>query len=126
MAEVSYRAPSDLELAFLRAVTRGYPELAEQIESCTIADYDPTGWCYVRATFGPPSPISNPHDGPTLKTDDPHHPFLEIILWTNDAGMLKSVEIVDYGEPSLGDPYRLFVDAANNGRLSERRRHRHS
>ncbi|MGC2405478.1 MAG: hypothetical protein WA431_03630 [Candidatus Cybelea sp.] len=121
MAVVGYRAPNDLELAFLRVVTRGFPELVEQIESCTIADYDPTGWCYVRATCGPPSLIGNPHDGPTLKTADPNHPFLEIILWTNDAGMLKSVEIVDYGLDALVDePYRLFVDAANNGRLDYR------
>jgi hypothetical protein len=121
MTGVSYRAPSDLELAFLRIVTRGFPELAEQIESCTVADYDPTGWCYVRATCGPPSSIANPHDGPTLKTGNPNHPFLEIILWTNDDGMLKSVEVVDYALDALvDDPYRLFVDAANRGRLDYR------
>jgi hypothetical protein len=122
MTAVSYRVPTDLELAFLRIVTRGFPELAEQIESCEVADYDPTGWCYVCATWGPPSPIANPADGPTLKTGDPNHPFVEIILWTNDGGMLKSVEIVDYGlGPSLDNPYQLFVDAAKSGRLDYRK-----
>jgi hypothetical protein len=122
MTAVIYRAPTDLELTFLRVVTRGFPELAEQIESCDLAEYDLTGWCYVRATCGPPLLTANPHDGPTLKTEDPNHPFLEIILWTNDAGMLKSVELVDYGPaPSLHNPYQLFVDAAKSGHLKYRR-----
>jgi hypothetical protein len=121
VAAAKYRAPTALELAFLRAVTLGFPELADQIESCEVADYDPTGWCYVRVISGQPSRVVNPIDGPTLTTGDPNNPFVEIILWTNDDGMLKSVEIVDYGlGPSHDDPYKLFADAAKGGRLEYR------
>lgn len=88
----------------MRVVTHGFPELEKQIECCEVADYDPTGWCCVRVTRVPPSPIVNPADGPTVRTGDPKNPFLEIILWTNIAGMLKSAEIVDYGAPPLEDP----------------------
>jgi hypothetical protein len=63
----------------------------------------------------------NPVDGPTLKTGDPDNLFVEIILWTNDAGMLKSVEVVQYGrELSPYNPYQLFVDAAKSERLNYR------
>lgn len=118
MPDLSYRAPTGLELEFLRVATHGFSELSEQIESCAIADYDPTGWCYVRATAGPPSRTANPHKGPDLKTGDPSDPFVQIILWTNDAGMLNRVEIVDYGlGPSLENPYQVFVGAAKNGCL---------
>ena len=120
MPEVSYHTPSDLELSFLRIVTRGFPELAEQIESCKVADYDPTGWCEVRATCGPPYFIANPEDGPGLKTGDPKIPYIEILLWTNEAGMLKEVEIVQYGDGYFSNPYQLFVDAANSGSLEYR------
>lgn len=119
MAPPDYRTPSELELVFLRAVTRGYPELEKQIESCEVADYDPAGRCYVHSTGGPPSAIVNPADGPTLDAREPHKLHVDILLWTNEAGMLKAVEIVDYGTlpPSLGRPYQLFVDAAKRGCL---------
>jgi len=121
VAAANYHAPTDIELAFLRVVARGFPELEKQIESCEVAHYDPTGWCYVRAICGPPSPIVNPGEGPALRTDDPNNPFVEVLLWTNDAGMLKSVEIVEYGcGPSLHKPYQLFVDAANSACLEYR------
>ncbi len=117
----NYRAPTDLERAFLRVVTLGFPELEKQIECCEVAPYDPTGWCYVRVDCGPPLPIHNPADGPSLSSDDPNHPFIEILLWTNDDGMLKWVEIVDYGpKPTLENAYQLFVDAAKSGRLGYR------
>jgi hypothetical protein len=117
----NYRAPTELESAFLRVVTQGFPELESQIESCEVTDYDPTGWCYVHVTCGPPSPTANPVDGPTLKTGDPNNPFVETILWTNDAGMLKSVEVVEYGRgPSPDNPYELFVEAAKSRRLDYR------
>ena len=121
MVAANYHTPTALELAFLRAVTHGFPELETQIESCEVANFDPTGWCYVCAPSGPPSPVVSPADGPTLKGNDPNNPFVEILLWTNNAGMLKSVEIVDYGRgPSLDNPYQLFVDAAKNGSLEYR------
>lgn len=119
MATPDYRTPSELELVFLSVVTRGYPELEKQIESCEVADYDPAGWCYVHSTGGPPSAIVNPADGPTLDTREPHKLHIDILLWTNEAGMLKTVEIVDYGTlpPSLGHPYQLFLEAAKRGCL---------
>jgi hypothetical protein len=121
MAAVHYRAATDLEYQFLKVVTRGFPELAEQVERCEVAEYDPTGWCCVRVTCGPSSPIVNPASGPTLKTDDPDHPFVEILLWTNGAGSLERVEIVDYGPAaSIDNPYTLFVEAAKRGRLKYR------
>lgn len=74
------------------------------------------------STHWPPSPIRNPADGPSLETNDPNYPFIQTLLWTNDDGMLKWVEIVDYGpELSLDNAYQLFVDAAKSNRLEYRR-----
>ena len=118
MAAPDYHPPSALELAFLRTVTRGYPELQKQIESCEVADYEPTGWCSVYSAGGPPSNTVNPAQGPSLNTGEPDNLNLEALLWTNEAGMLKAVEIVDYGIPGApSHPYELFVDAARRGCL---------
>jgi hypothetical protein len=114
MSEKLYRSPTDLERAFLRVVTRGYPELESQIESCEMADYDPTGWCYVRVRGGTPSPIHQYADGPSLITGERRLPdlCLETILWTNEQGILHTIEIVNYLDSVVENPLRAFVDAA--------------
>ncbi len=50
-------------------------------------------------------------DGPTIITVEPEM-FIEILLWTNEAGMLSEIEIVEYGS-TLGNPYQVFVDASS-------------
>lgn len=106
-----YRLPTNLEREFLRVITRGYPELERQIESCEIADYDPVGWCNVHVIEGPPSPIRFMAEGPTLLMVDPQM-FIEILIWTNEIGMLSKIEIVEYGS-HLDDPYATFVAASS-------------
>jgi len=108
---MNYRVPTQEERAFLRVVTRGYSELEAQAESCEIADYDPDGWCHVRVREGQSAAMRGHVDGPTLQTDEPVKTFVETILWTNEAGLLSTVEIVDYLKV-LGEPYRAFLEAA--------------
>lgn len=109
----NYHPPTEVEREFLRIVTRGYLELEHQTESCEISEYDATGWCYVPVLDGPPSPIQYryPADGPRFLTGDSIVPFVETLLWTNDAGMLAEIEIIEYGD-SRDDPYRVFAEAA--------------
>ena len=117
--EGAYRRPTELEKDFLRVATRGYPLLENQIEDCEIADYDPTGWCYVRVLEGMPF-SARPAQGPKLRMDDPAMTFVELLLWTNEAEMLECVEVVEYGSGGFSEPpYRVFVDASSNvgGRL---------
>jgi hypothetical protein len=111
VTERTYRAPTELELAFLRVVARGYPKLEQQVESCQIADYDRDGWCYVRVVPGQ-SPGMHFHlDGPTLQAEEPVKLFVDTILWTNEDGLLTTVEVVDYRN-ALDEPYPAFVEAA--------------
>jgi len=111
-----YRSPTDLEQAFLRVITRGYPDLESQIEPCEIAEYDPLGWCHIRTVGGRPSQIRHNAEGPQVQTGRSDVPLIGTIMWTNIAGMLESIEILEYGIGRLfrGDetPYRLFVNAA--------------
>ena len=110
-----YRLPTSVERKFLRIVTRDYPELASQVESCEIADYDSTGWCYLRPLGGLPSPIRYHAEGPDVRTATAEAPLIGTIIWTDRLGMLESIEILAYGgREAHGEqaPYGLFVDAA--------------
>ncbi len=111
-----YRVPTELEQAFLRVVTRGYADLESQIGTCEIAEYDPLGWCDIHVLGGPPSQIRHNAEGPSMQTGRSDVPLIGTIMWTDVAGMLESIEIIEYGVGRLfGDdepPYRLFVDAA--------------
>jgi hypothetical protein len=120
--ELVYRTPTEAERAFLRIVTRGHAQLNAQAEYCDVADYDPTGWLDVRANGGPSAVVPRPFDGPAFSTDDPKLAFIEILLWVDEHGMLKTVEIVVYGEGEypLWDPIRGFADAEREGRLNYR------
>jgi len=113
-----FHAPDDQERAFLRTVTKGYPELQAQVESCKVDQYDPEGYCDVLVISGPPSPIADSCDGPSL-FDDPSLPEVDTILWINDVGFLDSVEIVGYGS-LLNSIYQRFGDAAKASRLRYR------
>jgi hypothetical protein len=128
---VDYHSPTELERGFLRVVTRGYPELQEQIESCEISDYDVVGFCYVNVLAGPPSPELFMAKGPVLdltqidrhlleitndlRMADPKMDCVIVSLTTDRAGMLSDIEVVSYGDGYVVDPYRLFVDAAASG-----------
>jgi hypothetical protein len=116
--EDTFRTPTDLERAFLRAVTEGYPELREQIESCLVADYDPDGYCDVKVLSGPAMPkrIAQ-YVGPSLLNDMPGSSLVDSILWVDDHGFLNNVEIVDYGA-RRDDIYQRFVTAAAESRLT--------
>jgi hypothetical protein len=110
---ISYRPPTDLEQAFVRVVTHGYPDLQSQIPSFQIAEYDSLGWCHIHVLTGKPSQIRHNAEGPLLRTGRPDVPLLGTIMWTDCLGMLESIEIVEYGIGQIGEPpYRLFVDAA--------------
>ena len=116
----AYRRPTELEREFLGVATRGYPLLEAQVEDCEIAEYDPTGWCYVRVLEGMPF-YARPAQGPRLETGNAADPFYELLLWTNAMGLLEHIEIVEYGlGHSSTRPYELFVAAARGtgGRLT--------
>jgi hypothetical protein len=119
MTPKSYREPTAVELAFLRVVCRGQREIERQLESCRIAEYDPTGWCDVWVVDGPPSSLRYHASGPALKRGEDQHPdlYLDTILWVNHAGMLESVEILDYLDVLTDDPYAVFVEAAERDEL---------
>jgi hypothetical protein len=113
----NFHPPSELERAFLRAVTDGHRELREQIESCLVADYDPDGYCDVKILGGPPSPKRmDKYMGPSL-VNGPNSPLVDSILWVDERGFLDNVEIVEYGARS-GDVYERFVSAATESRLT--------
>ena len=118
-----YHVPNECERAFLRLVCRGQPELETQIETCRISDYDPTGWCYVDVRDGPASPLRFHADGPTLHVDAPSLSF-DTIVWVDEGGRLGSIEIIDYllirTFTAADPPYRLFLAAEEDGRLTKR------
>ncbi len=119
MAQKTFRDPTDIERSFLRIASRGHAEIERQIESCRVADYDPTGWCDVLVLTGPPSPIRFHADGPALRRGDSEYPdlFVQTMLNVNEAGMLESVEIVHYAGTMPATPYGLFVEAAHRNEL---------
>jgi hypothetical protein len=128
---MNYHSPTELERGFLRVVTRGYSELAEQIESCEISDYDVVGFCYVNVLAGPLSPELSMAKGPVLdlaqidrhlfeitndlRMADPQACCIMVSLSTDRAGMLSEIEVVTVGDGYVIEPYRLFVDAAATG-----------
>lgn len=118
VADRDFHTPTTEELAFLRIVTRGYPELQAQIESCEVADYDPDGYCDVRVLSGPPSPEIDHCDGPSLLTCEPNLRSTETILWI-DRGMLASVEIVEYPISSDG-VYARYIEGDRDSKLTYR------
>lgn len=136
----TYRTPTANELAFLRIATRHDPELRMQIETCEIADYDLTGWCYVRVSAGPPCRCEGPVQGPRLMVEaseivisasvlrfvnssgehgEVHSDALpamertlvELLLRRDENGMLSSIEVVFYGFGQLVNAYDVFVAA---------------
>ena|SRR5260370_10906298 len=113
----NFRTPTEQERAFLRIVTSGYSELRAQVESCEVADYDPDGYCDVRVLTGPPSPIRDHCNGPSLQTGIQATPIVETILWIDGEGMLDNVEFVSFGEP-LDAMYERFISAAVEAKLS--------
>ncbi len=114
-----FHTPTEIELAFLRIVAQGYPEIEQQVAHCQITDYNLTGWCDVNVLAGPSSPIRYLAPGPAARTVGPDGSefFVDTILTVNDAGMLYTVEIVVY--LGLVDaPYAMFVEAARAGHLT--------
>ncbi len=121
MTEDRFHEPTELERAFLRIVTLDYPESAAQIENCEVDDYDLTGYCDVRICSGTPSHAKNAMcDGPSLPAQPPCIPLVDTILWIDDSGYLRSIEVVVYGEP-LDDVYQRFVKAASRAELQYHR-----
>jgi hypothetical protein len=109
---VAYRAPTELENAFLRVVTRGYSNLESQIASCEVADYDPVGFVHVRTRIGPPQPSELGYvNGPDLLSSTDGVPT-QTILFVGDAGMLYLIDIVEFRLQRLPDPYSAFVQAS--------------
>ncbi len=145
-----FHKPTQLELAFLRVITRGYAELEAQVEVCELSQYDPIGYYDVRidesATVAASTrkrPIQGPsitytnlpqpkiamigeptvllvskHDGssrriPYVEPAEPKMGMVEILFWTEDRGMLNSIEVVSYGDGYLADPCSAFVEAAS-------------
>ena len=118
MADTEYHAPTAEELAFLRIVTRGYPELEAQVESCEISAYDPTGYCDVRVGSGPP--FRREHvDGPSLGIQDSEPRFIEILLWMNEDGFLITIEVMEYPD-FTENVYGRYIESARNGNLTYR------
>jgi hypothetical protein len=117
--EENYRTPTDAERAFLRVITRCYPELAEQIESCEITDYDPTGYIEVRVLGGPRCPVTvkEPIDGPALDAGDNGVPAIDILLWLTDERMLKTIEVIEWGSGTLDNLYGKFANAEGTDKL---------
>jgi hypothetical protein len=117
LTDATFHAPTELERAFLRIVTVGYPELQAQVESCVVADYDPDGYCDIRISNGPPSPKRRGYcQGPSLETGIPRSPLIETLLWINEDGMLVNIEFLEVGEP-IGDIYQHFVVGAAESKL---------
>ena len=109
---MAYRAPSELEGAFLRVVTRGYPNLEVQIASCEIGDDNPVGFVEIRARSGPPQPSELGYvNGPDLLSADPDDAPVQTILFVGEAGMLYLIEFVQY-RSERSDLYRAFVEAS--------------
>jgi hypothetical protein len=149
VSERTLHRPTELEVAFLRTITRGYPELEAQIESCELSDYDPVGYYAVHVSESSSVPASlaeRPVQGPAINFDklpqpkivmigeptvflvakhgasqrvpytEPAEPkigMVEILFWTDDDGMLASIEVVSYGDGYIADPCSVFVNAAN-------------
>lgn len=117
MADGDFHTPTTEERAFLRIVTRAYPELRAQIESCEVADYDPDGYCDVRVLSGPPSPEVDHCDGPSLVTYEPHLRTAETILWISASGMLNTIEIMEYPSSS-DDIYQYYIEGDRDSQLT--------
>jgi hypothetical protein len=115
---MTYRTPSDRERRFLRILAHGHPELEGQVESCEISEYDPTGYYQIRVLGGPPAPqpAHHPIDGPAV-TGNPKVPLFTVLLWTDERGLLYSIEILEVRaggakEYDAIDPVDIFIDAA--------------
>jgi hypothetical protein len=113
----NFRSPTTEERAFLRIVTFGHPELEAQIESCEITDYDPDGYCDVRVRCGPPSRIGEACDGPSLLIGDKREPLIQTMLWTNNEGMLDTIEFLVLPGGSDKNIYERYIRAAADGNL---------
>ncbi|HEV2738724.1 MAG TPA: hypothetical protein VGU66_09110 [Candidatus Elarobacter sp.] len=118
MLDTEYHTPTAEELSFLRIVTRGYPELEAQVESCKISAYDPTGYCDVQVASGPPF-RRELVDGPSLGVQDSEGRFIEILLWVNEDGFLKTIEVMEYPD-FMEDVYERYIESARNGNLTYR------
>jgi hypothetical protein len=108
-----FRPPTPLELAFLRVLTRGYPAAERQIETCLVSEWD-DGYLEVNAKDGPPlRGAPNPVLGPAVPTGLEESPYLDSIFWTNDYGMISSIEVTVFGTATVSDFERMtiFVEA---------------
>ncbi|MGH7707003.1 MAG: hypothetical protein ACREM6_03610 [Vulcanimicrobiaceae bacterium] len=117
MSDYRFHSPNAIERAFLRIVTSGYPQLAEQIETCEVDDFDTDGYCDVRVNPRPPLATSTEvRDGPSL-ADGPNG-LIETLLWIK-GGYLASIEVIPSfgGQPPLRDIYERFIEAASHGQL---------
>ena len=119
-----FRRTTALELAFLRVITRGYPAAEQQIESCLVSEWD-DGYLDVRTVDGPPMiPTRNPAIGPTVQSGIEDVPLLDCIFWTDEEGMVVSIEVSQFGTGAMSDFDRIsfFVNAAETDptRLSYR------
>jgi len=110
------------EREFLRAATRDYPELRQQIEQCEISDVDVEGTCWVTTRVGSPLAeflVGNaPAAGPEIASmDAPGCVSAGILLWTDSAGMLERIEMYAAGEARWPAVLEAFVAATRAGRL---------
>jgi hypothetical protein len=130
MADETFHKPTELELAFLRIVTRGLRAFSVHVESCEISTYDPIGYYDVRVVDAPalrPYDRENPVRGALITYPDATHPpliaysrwppdvvnlsYVDTLLWA-DRGFLASIEVVSVGDGYIVDPCSAFVDAA--------------
>ena len=125
MAGRNFHSPTTEELAFLRIVTRAYPELQAQVESCEVADYDPDGYCDVRVLSGPASPEIDHCDGPSLVTYEPHLRTTETILWISARGMLDTIEIIEFPR-TFDNVYKRYIEGDRDSKVTYRDSHPNS
>lgn len=118
MADPEYHTPTAEELSFLRIVTRGYPELEAQVESCEVSAYDPAGYCDVRVGSGPPFRRERV-DGPSLGIQDSGPRFVETLLWMNEDGFLNTIEVIEYPD-FMGNVYERYIESARDAHLTYR------
>lgn len=117
-----YREPTAVERQFLAIITRGNATFEAQIAHAEIAEYDPTGWSYIRVAPGSAPSMWSSVEGPSLDEVSPDgvRLYIETILWPNSEGMLEAVEIIEYARRRSDSPYARFIDADARGTLTRR------
>lgn len=121
----AFKPPTEVERAFLRVVTLGYPIVELQVETCLISEWDGL-FLTVRVFDGAPLVHSEeplgPIPGPTVATNRDDVYALESNFSINDGGMLVGIWIDLCGTGTVSDPMSYFLEAAR--RAPERLRYR--